>query len=281
MMSNRNQRSRIGRDTLDILNRGGYLNSRGVDVSIASFLNEAKNGTVLIRSQEIDALLGVTPVADFQTTIQVSNETTLSVARRWVDEGRSKILCLNFASAMYPGGGFLEGSQAQEESLARASGLYECLLQASDYYAANRKFKSNLYRDHFIYSPDVPDFRDDDDQLLDEPYLVSFLTVPAVDRGAVETNEPRKLHLVDSIMRRRVRAGFAIAQKYRYQHLVLGAWGCGVFRNNPNDIATMFADQLVGERARYGKSFAHVQFAVLDLGQDGAPLHAFNERLQH
>ena len=137
MMSNRNQRSRIGRDTLDILNRGGYLNSRGVDVSIASFLNEAKNGTVLIRSQEIDALLGVTPVADFQTTIQVSNETTLSVARRWVDEGRSKILCLNFASAMYPGGGFLEGSQAQEESLARASSLYECLLQSSDYYAAN------------------------------------------------------------------------------------------------------------------------------------------------
>ena len=280
-MLSRDQCSRIARETLEILNSGGYINSRGVDVSIAESLNEAKNSTVLIRPPEIDALLGVTPVADFQTVTQVSNETTLVAARRWVEERGLRTLCLNFASARSPGGGFLNGSRAQEESLARASGLYECLLQASDYYAANRRFRSSLYTDHFIYSPDVPVFRNDEGQPLDQPFLVSFLTAPAVNRGAMERNEPKELHLVDSIMRRRVRAVLAVAQKYRYQYLVLGAWGCGAFRNKPNDIATIFADQLVGDQAPYGKAFTQVQFAVLDRWRDRPIFNAFHERLQN
>ncbi len=279
-MTNRNQRSRIAQEAVEIQKRGSYLNANGNGVSIAAFLDTAKSGTVLIRPDELDSFLGATPGTDFQTDIQVINETTLAAARRCLEAMKTKVLCLNFASAMNPGGGFLGGSQAQEESLARASGLYECLLQGWDYYEANRACNSSLYTDHFIYSPDVPVFRDDDDQFLDEPYLISFLTAPAVNRRAVENNEPQHLHQVDSIMRRRINAVFAVAQRYRYQCLILGTWGCGVFQNNPQVIAALFAHQLMGEQAPYGKAFTHVQFAVLDQSQGQTTFNAFKDRLR-
>src|SRR4029077_4484905 len=102
--------------------------------------------------------------------IRATNGTTLAAARQLHEQyGPERIALLNFASARNPGGGFLSGSQAQEESLARASGLYASLSRMTDYYGANRRSKSALYTDHMVYSPLVPVFRDDDDRLLDEP----------------------------------------------------------------------------------------------------------------
>jgi len=69
---------------------------------------------------------------------------------------------LNFASAKNPGGGFLGGGSAQEESLARSSGLFPCINQMQQMYETNRAYRSCLYTDHMIYSPRVPVFRDDE-----------------------------------------------------------------------------------------------------------------------
>lgn len=110
------------------------------------------------------------------------------------------MLALNFASARHPGGGFLGGSQAQEESLARASGLSPCLNQFQEMYDTNQRFSSCLYTDHMIYAPDVPVFRDDDDRLLEEPFLVSILTAPAVNAGAVRRNEPHHVQHIEPVM---------------------------------------------------------------------------------
>jgi len=54
-----------------------------------------------------------------------------------------------------------------------------------------------------------------------------------------------------------------VALLHGYEHLVLGAWGCGVFRNDPREIAELFADALL-QGGRFHKRFATVTFAVLD-----------------
>src|SRR5262249_51633054 len=163
--------------TVQILSRGGYTGSSGNEVRIAPELHDSANGTRLYRPGQLAKLAAVAPAARGPTCIRVVNGTTLSTARRLSEGyGAGHVALLNFASARNPGGGFLSGSQAQEESLARASGLCECLSRITDYYEANRRQRSALYTDHIIFSPGVPVFRDDDDRLLDEPWCVSMIT---------------------------------------------------------------------------------------------------------
>jgi uncharacterized protein (TIGR02452 family) len=45
--------------------------------------------------------------------------------------------------------------------------------------------------------------------------------------------------------------------------VVLGAWGCGVFRNDPAQVADAFRT-LLGPGGRFARSFEHVVFGVLD-----------------
>jgi uncharacterized protein (TIGR02452 family) len=98
--------------------------------------------------------------------------------------------CLVFASAKDPGGGFLSGAQAQEESIGRSSALYSCQTAAGEFHAFHRRQGDLRYSDRVIYSPGIPVFRTDDGALLEEPYTVSFLTAAAPNFGAIVTGQP-------------------------------------------------------------------------------------------
>jgi uncharacterized protein (TIGR02452 family) len=199
-----------------------------------------------------------------QASFDVGNETTLSAGRRLVDRfGPDRVAMLNFASAKNPGGGFLGGSQAQEESLARASALYPCLTGHMTYYDANRNSPSLLYTDHMIISPRVPVFRDDEDQLLEEPWEATIITSPAPNAGAIARNEPDQLESIEPTFRRRIEQVLSAAVVFEQAALVLGARGCGVFGNDPAMVARLFGEFLLSG-GPFATAFEHVSFAVLD-----------------
>ncbi len=278
-MNNRKLRLKIAHETVEILDKGLYANALGQNVEIKDALDQSKSNTKLFRPNEIDDLIDLKPEEKVQTKITVHNCTTLYSAKQMVDQGESQVLCLNFASAKNPGGGFLGGSQAQEECLARASGLYYSLLEANEYYEVNRSFKSSLYTDHMIHSPSVPIFRNDEDQLLDDYYKVSFITAPAANKGALMKNQPDKIPEIQSVMKKRIRALFSIAHRYGYENLVLGAWGCGVFRNDPKDMAQLFADEILEESSKFHNVFKNIDFAVLDSTDKLNTFNAFQKVL--
>ncbi len=70
-------------------------------------------------------------------------------------------------------------NEAQEENLCRCSSLYWTLIQHQEMYKFNRMQKSLLYSDYMIFSPDVPVFRNTKYELLEKPFLVSFISAPA------------------------------------------------------------------------------------------------------
>lgn len=262
----RNQRATIGKETVEIAERGWYAVASGRRVDIAAWMSRCLQQTTLYRPAELDNLLKQIqpPETRNDTAFKVTNETTLAAARRFVVEhGHQQTLCLNFASAKNPGGGFLGGSQAQEESLARSSGLYPTLQSRWAYYEANRECGTALYTDHMILSPNVPVFRDDEGELLVEPYCLTILTAPAVNAGAILDNELHRESLIASTMATRIAKVLTIAAHHRFEHLILGAWGCGVFRNSALEIAGLFAAAL-REDARCCHRFRTVTFAVLD-----------------
>jgi len=283
-MASRTARAQISRETIDILEQGHYVGPAGRKVSILTDLDLARRSSILYSPAQFaeigdcrDQCLRERGDRD-PGSFQVVNETTLRAARRLIeDEGEARVLALNFASAKNPGGGFLKGSQAQEESLARASGLYACINPLQDGYEANRGGRSCLYTDHMICSPDVPVFRDDDDRLLDRPYLVSFLSAPAVNAGAVRFNEPNQVAQIVPVMRARIEKVLSVAVVQGHEALILGAWGCGVFANSPSQVADLFAELLTG-RGLFLNAFRRVVFAVLDRSPDRSTITPFARR---
>lgn len=279
-MSRRSARAHIARETMRILDRGCYESPTGQVVHIKSALEAAISGSIHYRPADFDeafalrdrilAERGIQPPIEFE----VVNETTLSAARRLAEvDDNANVLALNFASSKNPGGGFLKGSQAQEESLARASGLYPCIAQMQAMYETNRRLRSCLYTDNMIYSPKVPVFRDDWNQLLEAPYLVSFVTAPAVNAGVVRRRGTENVARIEDVMRGRMEKVLSLAVVHHHETLVLGAWGCGVFQNKPRDVAQWFGDHLTGKDL-FSSAFRKVVFAILDRS-GGAVLRPF------
>ena len=281
---NRSQRAAIAEETLQILESGKYTlpDDPHMEINIKSEIRQAIDETIVYAPDDFDRLYADTEKAlqnqAFHLKFEVANATTFAMARNILNQSPgARVFCLNFASAKNPGGGFLGGSQAQEEALARASALYACINPQQKYYKTNRAFKSCFYTDHMIYSPRVPVFRDDLDQLLSKPYRVSILTAPAVNIGAVANSEPERLHEVESVMLNRIEKLLSIAVIQGYRHVVLGAWGCGVFRNDPSDMAKWFYKHL-GEGGRFQNAFEGAHFGVLDFTKDGSTFRPFADQ---
>ncbi|MBF0226924.1 MAG: TIGR02452 family protein [Desulfobacterales bacterium] len=271
-MNNRQKRVKIAEETLNILEAGYYKNQIGDQIPISSLLSLSKLNSIHYKPEDFDRVFAqrddIISTMDHKTIFEVKNETTLNAAKRLiVDEKEDHVLCLNFASAKNPGGGFLSGSYAQEESLARASGLYPCIAQMRKYYDANRQFSSSLYTDNMIYSPDVPVFRDETDELLHKPYTLSIITAPAVNRGAIEQNMRYLIPAINDVMLNRIEKLLSICVINQHKVIILGAWGCGVFRNKHQDIAILFRQHLL-QNEIFKHAFKKVVFAVLDKTKD-------------
>jgi len=242
-------RREIAEQTMAILEAGAYsVNGRVVRIG-----DEAAASVEGARLYLPDEFPEPTGPALHETVVELTRETTLEAARR-LGPG---VAALNFASAKNPGGGFLRGAHAQEEALARASALYPTLRRfQTEYYDFHRTARDLRYSDRMIYSPAVPVFRDETGALLDEPYPVSFITSAAPNRGALPPGTD-----VSTTLRRRAWKVLALAAAERHEHLVLGAWGCGVFRNDPTEMAQTWSDLLKGT---FSGRFAHVVMAVWD-----------------
>ncbi|MCM3134161.1 TIGR02452 family protein [Paenibacillus polysaccharolyticus] len=262
-VSSRSGRSRIAHQTLEILEEGVYVNGYDRAVHIKKDMEQAIQNSVLYRPAELSQLGENLRKEGNPARMEVTGETTLAAAARLtLEEGKTDVVCLNFASAKNPGGGFLGGSQAQEESLARATGLYPCIAQMTEMYEYNRKQRTCLYSDHMIYSPDVPVIRDDYDRLLDQYYTTAFITAPAVNAGVVKERKEATDAEIKSVMKQRIRYILEVAAVQGHRTIVLGAFGCGVFRNEPAQVASYFAEVL--DEEGYRDYFDHIVFAIYD-----------------
>lgn len=278
-MSSRVNRATNAKETLEILENGFYINKKGKKIAIKDFVKYSISNSVLYYPEQFQSLENlrkeVIKQSQYKTTFEILNCTTLNAASRLIAEKKYKNVCgLNFASAKNPGGGFLKGSNAQEESLARASGLYPCLIKQKEYYEINKQYRSALYTDNIIYAPEVIVFRDDQDDLLDTPFFLSIITAPAVNAGAVINKEKQNISKIKPTMINRLEKVLMIAAVQGVDALILGAWGCGVFKNDPKDVAGYFYKLLV-EDNRFQSIFKKVVFAILDRTKDGSIIRPF------
>jgi uncharacterized protein (TIGR02452 family) len=276
----RSARVEQAKQTVAIVERGSYQSTSGRTVDIAAAVRSCLDATRFFAPDELGRLrheVLARPAEGRRTTFEVVNETTLAGSARVLADGKGPVAALNFASAKNPGGGFLNGSQAQEESLARSSALHASLLRARVFYERHRASPSLLYSDAMIWSPGCPVFRDDEGRLEGEPRLVSFITAAAPNAGAAADHRAEEVPLIPEVFRRRSEYVLALAASLGHRRLVLGAWGCGVFRNDPAVVAAAFPGHL--RHGAWSGRFERVAFSVLDSLPSEVTLAAFQRAL--
>lgn len=155
------------------------------------------------------------------------------------DWDSSEVTILNFASFTSPGGKFIEGSNAQEECLCHASNLYNILKNfENEYYKDNRNaiaINRQLYVDRALYTPDVL-FHDIDRKIFTTANVITCAAPfweKAKEQGVTKIEN-------DLVLSQRMNFIKEIAESNNTDILILGAWGCGVFGQNPKTVASFF-----------------------------------------
>jgi len=235
----------------------------GQRVVLKPFLQYAISNTTLHPATE--PLLLPRVLRTLPGLIEVTQETTLEAGQRLHNElgaevATSALCILNFASARNPGGGFQNGSQAQEESLARSSGLFACLeAHHDDFYMPHRKDpQDGLYSHAMLHSPNVPFFREDRGSFC-PLWCASVITSPAPNAGLAAPKQGQAV--VDNIMEERCYHILRLARDRGHTDLVLGAFGCGVFGNDPKHVAACFCN-LLCDSGEFAGHFRRIVFAI-------------------
>jgi len=311
------QFSQIAKDTLDAIRRG-YVDepipngNSAYRHSIAADVNYSRRNTVLCSDDLIELRHWQSPhrpgnqVLSRQAQLAVLPLSTIQGARylkEVIQNRRSNPLLgiLNFASATKPGGGFMNGAIAQEESIARSSSLYESLSSrtAKPFYELHKRDDGGGFYTHsMIYSPTVVLFRDDNGAWV-KPLRVEVVTSPAVNAGLVRKKHGRSNSrqqrsdaddryrdgrdggaaalegLIREVMTERMGRILAWFELRGVRNLVLGSFGTGVFQNDVKMVAEIWRELLVGTRARFSTSFDRVLFAI----PDGNTLDKFQDVL--
>lgn len=195
-----------------------------------------------------------------------------------------RILVLNLANPVHPGGGVRRGAKAQEEDLCRKSSLLLSLESAAacPYYEYNRSLNTYMGSDAIIITPEVEVIRGENGKLMEESAVVSVMTcaAPMVRYGMEGMTDAE----YQAMVYRRITGMLKTAAYLGYQRLVLGAFGCGAFGNDARIMSDLFFRALkeFNYDGMEAKAFFHrVDFAVLDHSADQYNYREFSRNFSH
>jgi len=195
-----------------------------------------------------------------------------------------KVAVLNFASSSSPGGGVENGASAQEECLCRVSTLYPCLKTKTawdKFYGPHRAAPNPLHNDDLIYTQGVMVLKDDDYNVLPSPFHVDVITCAAPNLRDIPSNRYNRhdgdaVHITPErlleLHLNRACKILSAAAANGAEVLILGAFGCGAFRNDPAVVAAAYQQAL----PQFLNHFKTIEFAVYCSPRDQRNYEAFS-----
>ena len=260
------------------------------DPTLIQAVRESSEAQVFIA--EKDSVDIPVPHKSTDAKVIVSGKRSLEAAECYAKQSK-KVCVLNFASATNPGGGVVNGSSAQEECLCRCTTLYPCLKEESlwrDFYAPHRKAANPLYNNDCIYTPDVCVFKSDTN--FPEPlpqnewWNVNVITCAAPNlrerpSNAMNPHAGDKAAKVtpaelEKLLTSRIQRIFEVAVANGNEVMILGAFGCGAFRNPPEIVAKVFKSVM----QNYTKYFDVIEYAVYHTEREIANYEAFRNEMK-
>jgi len=254
----------IFRDTQDKIK-----SSNALKASVAKSIAETKFYS------ESDVILPNNPNSK-AGAVEVTGERTFAAAFRLRFEDRTKRIAVhNFASATNPGGGVTKGASAQEECLCRISTLYNVLNTKENwdrFYNPHRAMQNPIYNGDILYTPNIKVIKNDTtmcEMLNDMDWGTFDVITCAAPNLRVNPNNrynpnpgAKQATLTDKalleIHKERGRRIMDSALANGADIIVLGAFGCGAFKNNPEAVARAYRELTMEYRDKFDK----IVFAV-------------------
>lgn len=258
-MADRERNCKVAKENKKIIKRNQYCFDEIMDVKFEHTLQEHQQVEV-ITPEMIEGYVEHA-FEDGEIQYYQSEQCQISVANISSFDVDSDLV-LNFANSIHPGGGYLFGANAQEETLCRQSTLYASIAskEANTMYEFNRTHRHPLESDYMLLSPCVEVFRDNYLELIHEPETVAVLTCSAPNLNGPASNlNPSE---ITNCMMNRIRGMIFVAAAHGYRRLTLGAWGCGAFGHDAMDVAEYFKEVLITEKM--AAMFDQIVFAVYD-----------------
>ncbi|MCQ2416343.1 MAG: TIGR02452 family protein [Oscillospiraceae bacterium] len=244
----------IANENHTIARRGSYALPGGEVVKLYCTGKTLAAETVLLYDDTLTEQQRQTPFTIAENTYPTD---TISCILKLREEGISgEILALNFANAQVPGGAYLLGGTAQEESLCRCSLLFYAIRPHHEYYLRHWARFTPFASHRMLMSNAVPVIRSMDGSLLTEPTVCTFLTCAAVNRREAKLFFASEKRIANTMEERINRIVCAIAKR-KPQVAVLGAFGCGAFGNR-REIVLPLIEQAVN---RYLPDDVRIVFA--------------------
>lgn len=261
----RAMRVSVFRSTVAIVRSNGYQVD-GHEISFSKEEEQRMIDNTVFYEKPFD--VNNIPVQDESTQIDVVNEDCLVAAKDLQDKGYN-VAVLNMASRRNPGGGVYGGAGAQEENLFRRSNLFVSMYQfapyAEDYGLKKSEHQYPLDRNWGgVYTPKAIVFRGTEAEgypLLAEPYIMSFIAVPAMNRPELDADGMIIRPLIEPF-KNKMRTLFRIGLQHGHDALVLGAWGCGAFRCPPKHVARLFHEVL--DEKEFKNKYRQITFAIIE-----------------
>jgi uncharacterized protein (TIGR02452 family) len=285
----RSELRRTSQETLDVIQRGRYeLNGKSIDLKTRTqdsckatkfYASDSalKEWATLKAMTRTSSSTGSDRLRSSPTHISVLQISTIDAARLLNDmhhnnpsESGDIIGVLNFASAIKPGGAFQNGTDGQEQSIARSSTLHSTFFtyEAQQFYKLHGSQNKGGYYSHaMVYSPKVTVFRDDDGRWAPK-FEIDVLSCAAVNVNMVlsnagDVNKRATTVSVEKEMKERMGRILFLFEQNGVQNIILGAFGTGSFYNDVATVARIWAQLLVVPSARFKKSFGRIIFAIM------------------
>ena len=257
-------RAKEFRNTVEIVNQGYYVTEIGNRFDFPDD-SDMMRRTVFYEHEMSQANK---PIGDEQTLVEVQNIDCLYAGVQLKEQGYNPAV-LNMASRRNPGGGVVTGAGAQEETLFRRTNLFRSLYQFAPYaeqYGVKRSRHQYPLDRNFggVYTPDAIYFRESEQKgyaLLEKPVSLSFITVAGMNRPDLTADGMIADHHVGPI-KNKIRTIFRMGLVHGHDSLVLGALGCGAFRNPPRHVARLFHE--VMDEPEFKNRYRLIVFAILD-----------------
>ena len=266
----REDRVKVAHNVMAELNVGGFETEDGY----YTFSSETA-GVKLMKTTPVPYFIGK-DIVPTSANVRIVNDNTISVAFLLAKAGKTGVL--NFASAWQPGGGWLRGDNAQEECLARCSTLYRSIGMnpaASGYYLHQKTHLCPYNPDLMLVSPRVTVYRfPDDGSHMYMPFDVCCISCAAVDYRKHAGRDDPRVETGNIKMRMRIQAILNQFYLEGCRNVVLGAWGCGVFKNKPLTIAQLFRTEIY--KGGWIHAFDNITFAILG-DSKGTNVKAFEQ----